>query len=970
MLLRSPDLIGRHRELRRLREAWDRTRGGSGELVLLLGDAGMGKTRLAEELAETAASGGARVLRGRRGSVGSPVPYRLLAEALLSLARSADEVMTAELGPYLPALGALVPDWWRESHRGYQVSPLTVAEAALRLLTVVSRNQGCVLLLEDLHDADTETLFVLDYLIGSLAETRLLVVATARRDAPATLGMAAAAAQRGRCTVLELAWLDRAHVHEMVAGCLGTAVPQVPDEVADCLFRLSAGNPLAVEELLYQMIRDDVLTEIGGRWRIAEVFPAVPAALTAAIARRAGQMEEAARSVLSHAAVLGLRFSLAVACRAADADERTTLSFVRSAVAGQLIEPESELPGWYSFRHALTVDALRSLHDPVTLARLAARAADAVEGEHPGLPGDWCPLAASLRLAAGDEPAAGRLLARAGQEAFDRGGADTAADLLTKADALLLGDPDLNLRGEVLEALVLALGEAGRFDRAASFSPRFVELGTSDRAVALHIGLAWAAYLGGQFETALSEVAAARELAAGSPRGAHHAAIDAVHANLLIELDGTERIGTAHRLAQRALSYAEGHDEPVIACQALLALACVAREESLDGAEAFYERARALTEQHRLPVWRAHVLLRLGGHRVVFTGDVHVLELAREEAGQTGAVTVGLMADAILLFYSRVLRGVFDGTAELLGDDVRTATRFQLVDLVRYLHAIRAVSAAHQGDRPGMERAIGDFLRCGGAGQAEMSLVLGLARAFCALLEEDRDRALLDLTAAAGYLDRFPGSFPLAGPRGISVLVRALDGTATVQEVREQARHPDSCLRWNRQFTFFAEAVLLGRRGDGEAATAAFGAGLRASEPFPVARHLGVRLVAEAAIADGWGDPVGWLRAAEEYFHNAGVHVAARACRGLLRATGAPVVQRRSGFEHLPAQLQRARVTTREFDVLQLLSERLGNQEIARRLHISPKTVEKHVSSLKTKTNLDRPALCAYAAGFRTEAVR
>ncbi|MBE1495560.1 DNA-binding CsgD family transcriptional regulator/tetratricopeptide (TPR) repeat protein [Amycolatopsis lexingtonensis] len=965
MLLRAPELVGRQRELRRLREAWDRTRSGSGELALVLGEAGIGKSRLADELADTAAAGGARVLRGRRGSVGPPVPYRLLTEALLSLARSAADVLTAELDPYLPALGALVPDWWRESHQGYQLSPLTVAEAALRLLTVVGRDTGCVLLLDDLHDADAESLFVLDYLAGSLAGTRVLVVATARHDSPATLRMASAAAQRGRCTVLELSWLGRADVHEMVAGCLGTAVPDVPDEVADCLFRLSAGHPLTVEELLYQMVRDDVLTEVGGHWRVAEVLPVVPAALSAGLARRVEQLDAGARSVLSHAAVLGLRFSLEVACRAADADERTTLAFVRSAIAGQLIEPEAGAAGWYSFRHALTVDALRSLHDPVTLARLAGRAADAVAAVHPGLPGDWCPLAAALRLAAGDEPAAGRLFARAGNAAFARGGADTAVDLLTKADALLLGDPDLDLRGEVLEALVLALGEAGQFDRAASLAPRFVELGTSERAIALHVGLAWAAYLGGRFETAATEVAAARELAGGSPPGAARAAIDAVEANVLVELDGTERIGTAHRLAHRALSHAESHDEPVIACQALLALACVAREESLDEAEAFYERARALTERHRLPAWRAHVLLRLGGHRIVFGGDVHVLELARQEAAQTGAVTVGLMADAILLFYGRVLRGDFDGTDGLLGEDVRTAARFQLVDLVRYLHAIRAVSAAHQGDRRGMEQAIEDFLGSGGDGQAELALVLGLARAFCALLEEDRDRAVRDLTAAAGCLDRFPGAFPLAGPRGVALLLRALDGEVTLREVREQASHADSRLRWNRQFSCFAEAVLLGRQGDGEAAAAAFAEALRASEPFPVARHLGCRLAAEAAIADGWGDPVGPLRAAEAYFHDAGIHAAARACRALLRSAGAPVVQRRTGFEHLPAQLRRARVTTREFDVLRLLSERLGNQEIARRLHISPKTVEKHVSSLKTKTNLDRSELCAYADGFR-----
>jgi DNA-binding CsgD family transcriptional regulator len=68
----------------------------------------------------------------------------------------------------------------------------------------------------------------------------------------------------------------------------------------------------------------------------------------------------------------------------------------------------------------------------------------------------------------------------------------------------------------------------------------------------------------------------------------------------------------------------------------------------------------------------------------------------------------------------------------------------------------------------------------------------------------------------------------------------------------------------------------------------------------------------------------------------------------------------------LPAQLQEARVTLREYEVLELLSERLGNREIAQRLLLSPKTVEKHVSSLMAKTNLNnRTLLCEYASTFR-----
>ncbi|MDQ3789797.1 MAG: LuxR C-terminal-related transcriptional regulator, partial [Actinomycetota bacterium] len=129
------------------------------------------------------------------------------------------------------------------------------------------------------------------------------------------------------------------------------------------------------------------------------------------------------------------------------------------------------------------------------------------------------------------------------------------------------------------------------------------------------------------------------------------------------------------------------------------------------------------------------------------------------------------------------------------------------------------------------------------------------------------------------------------------------------------------------------------------------------------AGHLAARLVAADAAADGWGDPVTWLRAAEEYFHDAAVPAVASACRALLRRYGAPVQQRRSGHDLVPRELRDVGVTVREYEVFVLVAERFGNKDIARRLHISPKTVEKHVASLLAKTRRpNRVALTEYAA--------
>jgi DNA-binding CsgD family transcriptional regulator len=160
----------------------------------------------------------------------------------------------------------------------------------------------------------------------------------------------------------------------------------------------------------------------------------------------------------------------------------------------------------------------------------------------------------------------------------------------------------------------------------------------------------------------------------------------------------------------------------------------------------------------------------------------------------------------------------------------------------------------------------------------------------------------------------------------------------------------------------FAHAVLLGRDGRIDEADAMAAEALETASLYPMARHLGLRLIAEPAHADGWGEPVNWLRQAEDYFHNADVQPVASACRSLMRQLGATVSQRRIGTDQVPANLRQLGITIREYEVCRLLVDRIGNKSIASRLHISPRTVEKHVASLMTKTQQpDREALSSFA---------
>jgi DNA-binding CsgD family transcriptional regulator len=273
-----------------------------------------------------------------------------------------------------------------------------------------------------------------------------------------------------------------------------------------------------------------------------------------------------------------------------------------------------------------------------------------------------------------------------------------------------------------------------------------------------------------------------------------------------------------------------------------------------------------------------------------------------------------------------------------------------------------ATLAAHQGRRTEMEHHLAEFRLLGGTESQEYPLTVGLARTFCALLEEDvaAARAELDIVVAAQAEN--PTTFYLAGPHGLRLLLNVLAGTAGWAEHAAVTQTAPGRMRWNRQFGLLAEAVLHGRDGDVAGAERAAAEAQVLAQPYAMTRHLGPRLIAEAAYADGWGDPVGWLRRAEDYFHSADVPAVAIACRGLLRRFGAPVQQRRTGTDRVPGDLRELGVTVREYEVFELLAFRLGNRGVADRLHISPRTVEKHVASLLVKTGQpDRQRLMAYA---------
>ncbi|GIF56711.1 AAA family ATPase [Asanoa iriomotensis] len=951
--LTSPVLIGRIGELATVAAAAGQVRLGAGRAVFVTGEPGIGKTRLLRE--SGLAGTGMAVLTGRATATGGAMPFRPLVEALNTRLRAGPPPTGPELEPFRPALGRLFPEW----RAGASESTLVIAEGLLRLLAALSREQTLALVLEDLHDADPETLDVLGYLVANLDALPVLVLASVRTGPSPALDLAYRAARDHGVPVVELVALDDTEVAALAAQCLRVDTGALPDGLAQRLARDSDGVPYVVEELLAGMVAGGVLHHDGLRWHAdRDLTLPVRVTVTRTVADRADRLGPDARRLLEAAAVIGGRFPLAVVRSMRNMAEDEADRLVRAATAAHLLRPDPTGDGWHTFRHALTADALRAELAPDEHRRLAAVAARALATSHPGLPGELCSLAAELHLAAGDHDAAARLLAEAGTRALDEGAAASAAGLLERAHLLLRDTVPASM---VLESLLVALEETGEFDRAQRLVDAMLaraDLPTA-RAIALQSRLGWNAFHGGRTADAESRVAAVRMLLGPDAAAAELAAAEVVDAHVLSLHDG--RAEEAEEVALRAATAAERVPLPEVVCRARQLLALLARRHGFAAADRHLLEILRVADEHGLPLWRVRAAIRLASNEMIRSGRSEALRQARDAAWAMGAVHTGYDADASLamhdVFFGRYAEAVHS-TQECAG----ALSRFGKVVDLQYVLVVRAAAHGQRGSRAGMEAALTEYDRRGGTGSFYTPLVHGLCRAFCALLEEDPAGARAELAAARAFEDHHTTIYYQWGRYGLSLLLDALAGAAPAPE----AAHPAAELRWNRQFVHFAEAVRRGAADDAAGAGAALAAAREAAAVFPTAHRLGLRLVAESALAHGWGEPVTWLREAEHHFQGLDAPLVASACRTLIRRAGQRAPQRRAGHDRLPTGLRDLGVTVREYEVLLLLAERRPNKEIARRLYLSHRTVEKHVASLLRKTGQpDRTTLCGYATELR-----
>jgi len=948
-------LVGRRAERAVLTNALDAAAAGRGGLVLVAGEAGIGKSRLAAAAAAEAEARRWPVLHGRAVDMGAPTAYRPLAEALSAAVRRGVGPDTAAIEPYRSTLGRLVSEWRTDAPAPVDQSQVAVAEAILRFLGSLAEGGAAMVVFEDLHWADPDTLAVIDYLADNLGAERVVCVATARAEVTSPMaGFARRLRSRRAATVIELGPLDRAAVSAMVESCLGAS--EVAGEVFDLVDR-AEGVPFMVEELLAAARAEGMLFEESGAWRVeGRLNGVVPASVAESVQRRVRALSSEAQRVVASAAILGRTFPWELLPSITGLPEDVVVAALHAAVDAEAIVFDSG-GGTFGFRHALSRDAvLRSLFPPEREA-LCRRALDAVEDAYPSLDGEWGELAAELAAGAGDAARAATLLATVAEDALRQGALATAEAILERARHLVAGEGAASSeRADVEELLLEVLVLAGKRGRAVEVAGSLLEglggdLRSTRRRAQAHLRLARAAVAATSWTEARRHLDLADLEAAAGAGDDVIAQLDVVRAQVAIFDDPDD----ARRLAQTALQAAARLDLPDVACAALEVLGRVERPRDLEAAEAAFTESLGTAERHGLAVWRVRALHELGTIDMLRGRDTSRLEEARKLALQSGALATAAVVD-VQVAAALVLSDDPESAIVATRRSADLATRYRLD---RTFAASRALEAyAHARARRAEElRQCVEQARSFAAGAPDIEVKTSSALAVLALVEEDRPAARRNLVA--GLKAAAAGGDHTAVPAvGLFALLHECDGTASAEvEIPEESVHFLAAA-----FLRYARAIAAGRDGDPARALKLVRDGDALLEHHRWMRHLGHRFLAEAALADGWGDPVPWLRDAVGHYEESGEERLASACRSLLRRAGAPVARRRD-FSGVPPALRPLGVTGREYEVLELLAQGSSNKEISGRLYLSERTVERHVANLAIKTGVDgRSQLVAFAA--------
>jgi len=403
-------LVGREPELHAVQTSVTMLTEGRGGAIVLVGPGGVGKSRLAREAAARAAAAGACVLTGRAVATGRSTSYRPLIEALAPWARGHAR-SDVDLGAHNRAYDVLVPGW--ATGTADPLSPLFVGEAMLRLLAHVSAGSPTLLLLEDLHWGDEETLAAIEYLADAAENMPLLLVVTARDDeGPAARRTIRGLAARGAMRLLRLMPLDADATQELAELRLGEPVSPA---LTSLLVNRAEGLPLFVEELLAALDSSGTLVRGNGPVDIVALAGRVlPISVADTVAARLDELAGDQRRAVEAAALLGRSFDHELVATTLGTDVAPAL---QAATRLGILHEDPDRPGRLRFRHALLRDGVLVSTYPPRRAELARALLDRLLTDDIG--DDDSAVAIDLAARAGDNALAARLALRRAMAAFD-----------------------------------------------------------------------------------------------------------------------------------------------------------------------------------------------------------------------------------------------------------------------------------------------------------------------------------------------------------------------------------------------------------------------------------------------------------------------------------------------------------------------------------------------------------------------
>jgi len=896
--------------MRTLRTAFDQASAGRGSLAFITGEPGIGKSRLVRELTGHARGAGAIAVTGRAVPGGSGTPYRPLTEALLQILRDRPVPSDGDLRAWLPALQAILPGIGPSQEAGRPedavASPVARAEAVIRLIRRIGTGAGLLIALEDLHWADPDTLAVLEYLADNVGGERALFVAISR-DEPHSdgAGLARRLADRRAVTRLSLGRLGADDVERMVRACLAGA----DDDLVARAQLVADGVPFLVEEVL--------------------ASPGVPDSFAEMVRARLAGFPPSERRVLEAAALLGRSFDWQLLAAASGTEPAVVSASLERAVLLQLLTLDGEV---FRFRHALTREAVAAGLLPPARRSLAGSALAAVEAAHPGLDGPWRDIAADLAAQCGDTGRAGVLLARSGEEALDRGALATAAGTLRRAVAII-ADPAARAGAEGLLLGCLAL--AGQADEALRLGERLIESAAVPSAAGpsladLHLQMAGAAIEAARWAAASAHLEAAKQLEAADPRPGRGPRLAVLAAELALARDD---IMQASQLARAVLDAADAG--PEVRCQALEVTGRICRMRDLGAARAAFEQALHIAEAQDLPVWRLRALHELGTIDLFDGGATGRLSQARRTAAELGAFSTAAVVD-LQLAAAYDFRVELEESARHARLALSAAERLDMTEIQAKALLFLAEAHAMRQRHAEMEDCLRRARALAPADRFIEALGWGGCRGMSALFRRDLPGAIAAFDRAGALLRTLPHAEPAMFRAIWPVALAATADVRAAAVLAETSRGTVPLARINRGVLGYAGAVLAGRGGDGDRA-ARLAAAADSEVGDATLGHLSRLLAAGPAVTDGWGDPVRWLQSARADFTAKDFGDLADWCQELLSA---PV----------PGRLARYGVTAREAEILELVAAGLANKEIAARLHLSYRTVEKHVESLLRKT--------------------